>query len=198
MAPRRLRSGVLLTAAIQAGRNHHPSVAAETGVIRALVVGALLLPFATAATAFAQTDIGTCLTAAGLRIAPWTDGRDPACGADCGPDGIPSTADDGPFTDRCVEGDCGSATALALPAPKPDPGPRCLTAGPGCDSDPGAPAPGHDGWGYAVGPLPTAAAQLPRRASGTLPGADPVWRLLRPVDLAFPPATPPPRASRAA
>jgi len=33
----------------------------------------------------AMAQVGTCVTASGDSIAPWTDGTDPACGSDCAP-----------------------------------------------------------------------------------------------------------------
>jgi hypothetical protein len=154
----------------------------------------VLLVVVTGATpALARTDIGTCLTTGGVRVAPWTDGRDPACGEDCGPEG--EDADDGAF-EACVDGGCDGASAWRLPPPTPDPsprGPRCLTGGPSCE--PGAPALAFEGWSAPVAPPAHGLAVLPPRAPGTLPGAAPVAYRARRLERVSAPPTPPPRSA---
>lgn len=145
---------------------------------------ALVLVFAAPAVA---ADVGTCLTEAGLRLAPWTDPVDPACGEDCGPepevelvDGLCSTAD----------GTCGAdelAAALEMPEPS---GPRCIEPGPTCGS--GQPV----GGGVASGVIALAPAPLesPAPRGGTLPGAGPPFADARPWERTTAPGTRPPRA----
>jgi hypothetical protein len=162
-------------------------------LLRGLVLGALLVVITGAAPALARTDIGTCLTAGGVRVAPWTDGRDPACGEDCGADG--QDDDDDATVATCVDGGCEGASAWRLPPPTPDPtpgGPRCLTGGPSCE--PGAPAPTSDGWMAPVAPVVHAIVALPPRAPGTLPGAAPVAYRARLLERVSAPPTPPPRS----
>ena len=52
-------------------------------MLRPLAAAAILL---LALPALGASDIGTCLTSAGVRVAPWTDPVDPACGEDCNND----------------------------------------------------------------------------------------------------------------
>ncbi len=162
-------------------------------MLRGLVLGAFLVVITGAAPALARTDIGTCLTAGGVRVAPWTDGRDPACGEDCGLEG---GADDEAALETCVDGGCEGASALRLPPPSPEPaprGPRCLTAGPSCE--PGVPAAGLEGWVAPLAPTTDTAALVPPRAAGTLPGAAPVAYRARLLERTSAPPTPPPRST---
>lgn len=146
--------------------------------------------------ASAAAEVGTCLTATGVRLAPWTDDHDPACGADCGPDGVVPGEDEAD-RDRCAPDDaCGPQVDLAMPAPTPEPlprGPLCLDSSPTCDPAPGLPV-AHGG--ASLPGRPSDAAALPKRASGTLPGPGPVTWASRPVDRSVPPPTPPPRGAR--
>lgn len=139
-----------------------------------------------AATPAVAGDVGTCLTETGVRLAPWTDPVDPACGEDCGPefeesdDGLCSTDD----------GTCGAdelAGALEMPEPS---GPRCLEPGPACES--GDPFTG--GVASGVSALPPAPDPIPTPRGGALPGAGPPVAIARPLDRPFAPSPPPPRA----
>lgn len=133
----------------------------------------------------AAAEIGTCLTEAGLRLAPWTDAVDPACGEDCGREEADETLCS-TDTGACrLDGQL--IAQLVMPAPS---GPRCIEPGPECSPDrstaggvPGAVA-------ALVPPLPTAL----RRIQGTLPGAGPPSTNACPLDRDIPPDLRPPIA----
>lgn len=123
----------------------------------------------------AAADVGTCLTEGGLRVAPWTDAQDPACGADCGPDGVDDAgeicgADGVGCTEGLEIGVLAMPRPLGVEAPTAPTGPRCLDAGPTCgEGQPG----GLTGSLAGAGALTPSLIPLPRRAPGTLPGATP-------------------------
>lgn len=132
-------------------------------------------------------DVGTCLTEAGLRLAPWTDPVDPACGEDCG---IEDEAE--PLAGLCStdDGTCGAdelAAALEMPEPS---GPRCIEPGPACQSGHST----HGGVASGVIALPAPPLESPAPRGGTLPGAGPPIADARPWDRTFAPSPPPPRA----
>ena len=116
------------------------------------------------------SDLGSCLTEAGVRLAPHTDPRDPACGEDCGLD------DETPILCSTADGTCevererldwGPLARLLLEASRTGPAPICIEAGPECSR--GEPV-------LAGGPVVAMALELdpraiPRRGTGTLPGA---------------------------
>ncbi len=123
----------------------------------------------------AAADVGTCLTEGGLRVAPWTDGQDPACGADCGPGGVDEAGElCGADGDGCTEGLDNGALAMPRPlgveTPAAPTGPRCLDAGPTCGE--GQPGGLTTALGGAAALAP-GLTPLPRRAPGSLPGASP-------------------------
>lgn len=134
-------------------------------------------------------DLSTCLTEAGVRLAPWTDPVDPACGEDCGPEGEAGEDDDGTLcsTDDGTCGFDGLPVALEMPEPV---GPRCLEPGPLCA--PGEPMNGGVASGVAAIAPPAPEAPSPRDV--TLPGAGPPVTDARPHDRSQPPNPPPPRA----
>lgn len=154
-------------------------------VIRLALASVLVLVLAPAVYA-AERSPGTCLTLEGVRIAPWTDAFDPACGPDC-------SGDEADEDDQCGAEECplieGAATAPRLPAPT---GPRCLEAGATCGSGQGnIPLRFLFAGGAAVTPLVTAE---PRRGSGTLPGAGPPEQAFHPYEIFPTSESPPPRA----
>jgi len=133
----------------------------------------------------AAADVGTCLTESGVRLAPWTDPVDPACGEDCGP------VVDQPGNELCSteDGACGAdelALVLEMPEPK---GPRCLEPGPACESGHST----HGGVASGVIALVPRPDPPPAPAGGTLPGAGPPVVDARPFERTFAPAAPPPR-----
>ncbi|MCA9540649.1 MAG: hypothetical protein KC620_17240 [Myxococcales bacterium] len=157
-------------------------------MLRPLAAAAILL---LALPALGASDIGTCLTSAGVRVAPWTDPVDPACGEDCNndDDNDAPSADDNTLCST-TDGTCGiedaAERAPRMPAPA---GPRCLEPGPWCTS--GDPiAVGGAGFNLLIAPRP---ATAPQRARGLLPRSEPEEFIARPVDRHVPPRTPPPR-----
>lgn len=170
----------------------------------AFAIGLTALVLAAPAGAAHAEEIGACLTTTGLRLAPWSDAVEPACGEDCGEDG--TLVEEEPTVAACgdAEGACGDENAdilSFLPAPQPaaaadpslDPapsGPRCLEGDATCS--PGAPS----GIGLAAGPdvlpEPLTLARGPRR--GTLPGAAVAWTDSVLVGEPLVPDPPPPRA----
>jgi hypothetical protein len=127
-------------------------------------------------TGAARADVGTCLTVGGVQVGPWTDDSDPACGADCGAEGIDVTCD----ADTCL--DAGDEIGpMNFPAAYravervdvPDPqGPRCFEPGPVCgDGSPNGLVGATDG--FLVGPH-RFYGEL-RRRPGSLPGAGVFW-----------------------
>ncbi|MFN3198099.1 MAG: hypothetical protein ACE366_06745 [Bradymonadia bacterium] len=117
-----------------------------------------VIPLGFAAPAFAE--IGTCITANGVPVSPWSDAQDPACGADCGAEGVVYEFPPAEFLDvppeatPCEDEEIGVCTLAdqALPPlsalvpskvaydpPADQDGPRCLYDGPECQ--PAAPFP---------------------------------------------------------
>ena len=145
-------------------------------------------------TGAAQAEVGTCLTVGGVRVGPWTDDRDPACGADCGDEAVDDTCDQ----DACLD-EGGGAGPLNFPAayraaeraepPEPQ-GPRCFEPGPLCgDGSPQGLTSVTDY--HLVGPHRLYVA--PRRRPGSLPGAGVYWSQPSPRSVAGSVDTPPPR-----
>ena len=135
----------------------------------------------------AAAEIGTCLTENGVRVAPWTDPVDPACGEDCGlePDDDETLCS---TEDGACRLDAQVAARPTMPAPA---GPRCLELGPECSS-------GHSTAGgvpSGVAALAPPAPHAPRRIQGTLPGAGPPVTDDRPLDRDSPPDLRPPIAA---
>jgi hypothetical protein len=167
----------------------------------AFAIGLAALVLAAPAGAAHAEEIGACLTTAGLRLAPWSDAFEPACGEDCGEDGV--LVEDETTVAACgdAEGACGddSADILSfLPAPRPtaaelEPapsGPRCLEGDATCS--PGAPTGAGLAAGADVLPEPLLLARGPRR--GTLPGATVAWPERVLIGTSLVPDPPPPRA----
>ncbi len=164
-------------------------------MVRSLALTLLTLFVASPAAA----DVSTCLTEGGLRVAPWTDAQDPACGADCGPDGVDDLgelcgADGVGCTEGLEIGVLVMPRPLGVEAPSAPTGPRCLDAGPTCgEGQPGGLA-GSLAGAAALAPTST---PFPRRAPGSLPGASP-WSFLAVGALGVGGLEPPPpRAARA-
>ena len=141
------------------------------------------------ATAWSAAEVGTCLTGAGVVVAPWTDGADPACGSDCGDEGETPVGE--PSTLCSVEaGGCGpTEEAPPLAWPSEPRGPRCLEPGPECA--PGAPATASV-WTSAAAAQPDVSL-IPQRASGTLPGPGMPQTDHPSLENPRTPETPPPR-----
>ncbi len=138
------------------------------------------------ATPAVAADVSTCLTDAGMRLAPWTDPVDPACGEDCGVE----DEEQQPALCSTEDGTCGAdelAAVLEMPEPT---GPRCIEPGPSChgaDSTHGGVASGV----IALAPRPD---PTPAPSSATLPGAGPPVVDAWPMERSEPPSAPPPRA----
>ncbi len=146
--------------------------------------------------------VGTCVTPTGDSLAPWTDGTDPACGADCAPS-----------VDGCtLESDaCGQAlqesgsfqlnqarahfklatpeTVDTIDGPANE-APSCRSGAPLCGS--GTPhTPSVVGTVVLV--LPTFSEIIPQYRGGLLPKAA-AWANIQPLtDHHEPPSAPPPR-----
>jgi hypothetical protein len=131
----------------------------------------------------AWADVGTCLRADGVQVAPFTDPVDPACGADCGPDDFNlNCTNDG----LCRPDGDTVAPRLAMPAPT---GPRCLESTADCEPyDPTATY--AQAQGVAFVPLPF---RLKPPRLGSLPGAGDPVSSHRPWARTASPETPPPR-----
>lgn len=153
---------------------------------RLSTIAMVLLVATPALAASAVGEVGTCLTESGLRMAPWSDPVDPACGEDCGAiDEIEETLC------STEDGTCALDAAVAarptMPAPS---GPRCLEAGPECSPDRSTAGSVPAGVVALAPPAPTA----PRRIQGTLPGAGPPVTDAHPLDRDFAPPPRPPTA----
>ena len=142
-----------------------------------------------AAPAWAASDIGSCRTAAGVVVAPWTDAVDPACGEDCGETPEADDELDGALCDDAGCSDLPDEPTLAWPSQPEPSGPRCVEPGPNCA--PGGPGvAGVQGVPAMTAPQPT---PMPRRASGTLPGAGDPLADQAPHDRTLTPELRPPR-----
>lgn len=133
----------------------------------------------------ADDDIGTCLTVAGVWVAPWTDPVVPACGEDCG-DAPEDSACDG-------DGDCLSPGDAGPRMPEPR-GLRCLDPGAECGPQP-------TGSFSALQNLllaPPSRWGLDPPNLGSLPGAGPPTSRCRGATRDLRPPVPPPRGPRAA
>lgn len=134
----------------------------------------------------AAADVGTCLTETGLRLAPWSDPVDPACGEDCGAE-APEPEDELCSTE---DGTCGAdELAAVLEMPEPN-GPRCIEPGPTCQNG----EPTHGGVASGVIALAPRPDPPPAPPSATLPGAGPPVVDARPYERFEAPTAPPPRA----
>ena len=134
-------------------------------VVRLAFTAVLLSVIGLSAAHAAERMVGTCLTLEGVRLGPFTDAADPACGADCGDEDVPDAPDD----ELCGDDACGVDELAATRLPPA--GPRCLEPGPTC-------SPGSDGlptaFFFAGGnALSTAPIGVPVRGDGTLPGPEP-------------------------
>ncbi len=149
-----------------------------------LIFAALL---AAPASAHASAEIGTCLTTTGTPVAPWTDNDDPACGADCGDSDDAGLCDlDG---DGCLEGLEGAIQWPGQPM-LPDPAaPVCLFGGPECT--PVSPTTATVGSPAVL--VHAEAVALPKRGTGTLPGAGPPHTVAAGAEQDLAPESPPPR-----
>ncbi len=144
----------------------------------------------------AAAQVGTCVTDAGVRLAPWTDGHDPACGDDCG---LANPFDDGLCAadgSGCLEG--GDPVALAMPRPlgadtqRIPAGPRCIDDDDLCGSGAPSGVAGVPGGAAALAPTPLT---LPPRARGLLPGATAAWPEPHALERDGAPEPRPPRSS---
>ena len=142
------------------------------------------------------SEVGTCLTKSGIWLAPWTDAFDPACGSDCGLDGldldteIGFASDGAPCDDEGEQCLASHRRELKFPAPIPLEGPRCLEPGPRCQ--PSGTDFIADALGLTFGPAPSA-VDLPRRQWVVAIGADPPISVDRPIERNDVPEPPPPR-----
>lgn len=146
-----------------------------------------------AAPAWAAAEVGTCRTATGVLVAPWTDDADPACGEDCA-----QAADLALDTALCDAAGCEVAateTGFNWPgqperALEPEPsGPRCLEPGPECA--PGAP--GSAGVPMAAAAVGASPAHVPAPRPGLLPGAGAPTSTSSPCERTHAPEPRPPR-----
>lgn len=159
----------------------------------------------------AYAEMGTCLTNTGLLVAPWSDAADPACGEDCGAEGVvlefpdpellDPLADDTDGLTPCDDEDVGLCTfeepegrGDAELAPEDDEGPRCDHEGPECQRRAPTPGASPDLASGASSLTDTSALPLGiRLPPGQLPEANgfPAPRTLRShIDA---PSSPPPR-----
>lgn len=170
---------------------------------RRLVRSLLIFAFGLAG-APAMAQVGTCVTTAGDAVAPWTDGSDPACGADCRGASAGCSVDG----DTCGhEDDSTSSFRLnsALAHFKLDPAdaveaidgppseaPICRGDGPLCG--PGGPQAGAVGSNVVL-ILPSFPALVPHYRGGLLPmkGTWPQVHAL--TDYLETPRSPPPRST---
>ncbi len=117
------------------------------------------------------SEVGTCLTEAGVRVAPHSDSVDPACGADCGVEEEPAvlcSTEDGTCEVERERLDWGPIQRLLLEASRSGPAPICIEANPDCR--PGNP--NYSGAPGSVVALELSPLPLPTRGTGTLPGAE--------------------------
>ena len=93
-------------------------------------------------------EIGTCLSPSGLLMAPWSDAVDPACGQDCGADGVLLEFPSADLVDPSPEAPCASDEENLCQLPDEPPSralARASDSGDGPDLDPDGPRCDHEG-----------------------------------------------------
>ena len=150
----------------------------------------------------AFAEVGTCVTSAGVVVAPWSDAQDPACGADC--DAAPTGCS---ATSSACEQQVPSGSRFDLEAARahfkiehpepidapPSEAPSCRAGAPLCGT--GGP-PSAPGFGAIVFVLPRADI-VPKYAGGLLPHGAEWATIYAPEDYLDRPAGPPPRRAGA-
>lgn len=146
----------------------------------------------------AWAEVGTCVTSSGVVVAPWSDARDPACGADCdatatGCDAAASACEqlDPARTHFNLEA-ARAHFKIEHPEPvdaPPSEAPSCRAGAPLCGT--GGP-PSATGFGATGFVLPTTDV-VPQYTGGLLPhGSEWAW-VYAPENHIERPALPPPR-----